>query len=214
MTGADITISGLVVAAGGREILRLDSFHAAPGEAMALVGPSGSGKTTLLNVIGGLLRPTAGSVLVDGRDVGAMPAAELDRFRGATFGIVFQTLRLVRALSVQDNLALAMRLSGRGVDKAAIAATLDRLGVGHLAKARPQRLSVGEAQRAAIARAVVTRPRVLLADEPTSALDDANAFAAVDLFQAEASACGATLIVATHDQRIKARFPRRLELAA
>jgi putative ABC transport system ATP-binding protein len=152
-------------------------LHVRPGEFVALLGPSGSGKTTLLHCIGGLIRPDAGRVTVAGRDLAGFSGGALDIFRGQTIGIVFQTLRLVRALTVAQNLELALHLARRKPDPRRIADTLARLGVDHLAGARPNRLSVGEQQRAAIARAVVAAPRLILADEPTSALDDDNAAA-------------------------------------
>jgi putative ABC transport system ATP-binding protein len=207
-----IEISYLRVEAGGRTILDLPEWRLEAGAAGLLLGPSGSGKTTLLNVLAGLIRPSAGSVKIDGQDIAAQSGAKLDKFRGARIGVVFQTLRLIRALSVRDNLALAMRLSGAKPDAARIAQTLERLGIGALASAKPARLSVGEGQRAAIARAVVSQPALLLADEPTSALDDANAEAAIGLLLEEAAACGATLVIATHDQRVKDRFAQKLVL--
>lgn len=207
-----IEISSLRVEAGGRTILDLPEWRLDAGAAGLLLGPSGSGKTTLLNVIAGLIRPSAGSVKIGGEDIAALSGARLDKFRGARIGFVFQTLRLIRALSVRENLALAMRLAGAKPDPARITQTLERLGIGALAGAKPARLSVGEGQRAAIARAVVTRPSLLLADEPTSALDDANAEAAIRLLMEEAAACGATLVIATHDQRVKDRFAQKLVL--
>jgi putative ABC transport system ATP-binding protein len=209
-----IAVDSLTVRAGGRTLVSLPTWRLGEGEAALLIGPSGSGKTTLLHVLAGLLAPSEGQVIVAGQVLGALRAAQLDRFRGAHFGIVFQTLRLVRALTVEQNLALALALAGKPKAPARIAETLARVNLSHLAKARPERLSVGEGQRAAIARAVVTQPRVILADEPTSALDDANAEAAVALLQAEAQACGAGLVIATHDGRIKPRFRSVLELRA
>lgn len=209
-----IQIENLRIEAGGRTILALPDWRLAAGEAALLLGPSGSGKTTLLHAVAGLIRPSAGVVTVDGQDVAALQAGAADRFRGRTIGFVFQTLRLVRALTVEQNLALALNLAGKPADRGRIAATLDRLGVASLSAAKPARLSVGEAQRCAIARAVVTQPRLILADEPTSALDDANAEKAFALLQDEAAACGAGLVIATHDSRLKARLPNRVELAA
>lgn len=209
-----IRIENLEVRAGGRTLLALSGFSAGPGETALLIGPSGSGKTTLLNAIAGLIRPSAGLVEAAGQDLSKLSPAALDRFRGRTFGIVFQTLRLVRALSVRQNLALAQRLAGGKPDPARIEEALGRLGVAHLADARPQRLSLGEAQRAAIARAIVGRPKIILADEPTSALDDDNASAALSLLKSEAAALGATLVIATHDQRIKGAGDRVLDLGA
>ena len=208
-----IHVQGLSVVASGRTILSLPEWRLAPGEAALLLGPSGSGKTTLLHAVAGLIRPTAGSVTVDGVDVAALKPGAADRFRGRTIGFVFQTLRLVRALTVEQNLALALNLAGKPADRARISAALDRLGVADLASAKPQRLSVGEAQRCAIARAVVTQPRLILADEPTSALDDANADKAFVLLQEQAAAVGAGLVIATHDSRLKTRLTNRVELA-
>ena len=213
-TDAIVAVGNLRVVRAGRVTLDLARFELPAGEHAVLLGPSGSGKTTLLHCIGGLIRPDAGHVHVAGQDLAALQGGALDVFRGRTIGIVFQTLRLVRALTVAQNLALALHLAGRKPDPERIRATLDRLGVGRLAAARPNRLSVGEQQRAAIARAVVAAPRLILADEPTSALDDSNAEAAIALLQAEARAVGAGLVVATHDRRIAGAFARRLDLAA
>jgi putative ABC transport system ATP-binding protein len=214
MADSIIDVSGLVVRAGGRTIAAVAEWRVAKGRAVLLLGPSGSGKTTLMHAISGLIRPTEGTISVAGLALAGMRPAALDRFRGQHFGIVFQTLRLVRALSVEQNLALALALAGKPKDPARIQAVLERLSLGGLAKAKPQRLSVGEGQRAAIARAVVTQPSVILADEPTSALDDGNAQRALELLLSEAQGCGAALVIATHDRRLKDRISDRLELSA
>ncbi len=209
-----IAIEALRVTAQGRVILDLPLWTLPQGGQALLLGPSGCGKTTLLHALSGLIRPEQGTVAIMGKDLASLATEKLDRFRGQAFGIVFQTLRLVRSLTVEQNLALALALAGKPKDRARIFEALERVGVAHLATALPERLSVGEGQRAAIARAIVTRPGLILADEPTSALDDANAHKAVDLLQVEAQACGAGLVIATHDQRIKDRFDLRLELTA
>jgi putative ABC transport system ATP-binding protein len=200
------------VEAGARAILCLPLLTLPSGAAGLVLGPSGAGKTTLLNVASGLLTPNAGQVRVAGEDIGAMPPARRDRFRGRSIGIVFQAQRLVRALTVRQNLALATTLAGQTPDKARIAALLDRIGLAHRADAKAWTLSVGEAQRAGVARAVVTRPALLLADEPTSALDDANAAAVAELLESEAREAGAALLIVTHDTRLKARLPVVLQL--
>jgi putative ABC transport system ATP-binding protein len=134
--------------------------------------------------------------------------------RRETIGMVFQTLRLIPALTLRQNLSLAQTLA-RGRSDAAEAATLiARVGLAHRADARPRELSQGEGQRAAIARALAARPKLLVADEPTSALDDANATTMVDLLLESAAAQGSTLVIATHDRRIRDRFAHTLELAA
>jgi putative ABC transport system ATP-binding protein len=209
-----ISLSDVRVSRGGRAVLAIAAWRVETRAHVLVEGPSGSGKSTLLSAIAGLLQPDAGAVVVDGADITALSEAERDRFRAGRVGIVFQTLRLVRTLTIAENLALALRLARRPVERDRIRDTLDRLGIADKMTKRPHQLSVGEAQRAAIARAVVARPRLLLADEPTSALDDANARRAIDLLIAEAQSCGATLVVASHDGRIRDRFDATLSLEA
>ncbi len=141
-----------------------------------------------------------------------MRGAARDAFRAKHVGLVLQTLHLIPVISVRENLRLAQRLAGNAPDDARIDAVLEGLGVGELAPRKARSLSVGEAQRVAIARAAVNRPPLILADEPTSALDDANCAKAIELLLAQARACGATLVVATHDHRIRAHFTRELAL--
>lgn len=209
-----LQIDGLRLSLGGREILNLPHLALAEGEHALLLGPSGSGKTSLINVIAGLVTPDAGRILVDGQDMAALSPAARDALRRRAIAIVFQTLRLIPALSVRDNLLLAQRLATGRAEATAADAALAVLGIGHRARARPRELSQGEAQRAAIARAIVARPRLIIADEPTAALDDANAARVADLLLDAAAQGGATLLVATHDARLAGRFPRRIELAA
>jgi putative ABC transport system ATP-binding protein len=179
-----------------------------------VLGLSGSGKSTLLHLIAGLLQPTRGQILVAGCDVTALRPVELDRFRGQTIGIVLQNLHLISAISVRDNLRLARSLAGLAEDRARLDRLLDELGLAGLADRRPPDLSQGEAQRVAIARAVINRPALILADEPTSALDDGNCAAVLRLLREQAEASGATLVIATHDQRLSPHFDQRLTLAA
>lgn len=197
-----------------RPVLSGVSFRIDPGERALLLGPSGSGKSTLLNCLCGLQRPDTGAVML-GEAVLASPGsmAAADGLRRRHFGIVFQTLRLVSALSVRANLALAQKLQTGASDAALVDRTLDRLGIAHRADARPHAMSQGEAQRAAIARALVVRPAILVADEPTSALDNANAETVARLLVELADETGASLIIATHDERLRPHFPRTLTLA-
>ncbi|MFQ3595281.1 MAG: ATP-binding cassette domain-containing protein [Sphingomonadaceae bacterium] len=190
------------------------SFTLAHGEACLLLGPSGSGKSTLVNLIAGLLTPQAGTVLVAGEPMHALAPAARDDLRRRTTGLVFQAMRLVSALSVHANLVLARRLSGKPADPGRIDRLLDTLGITHVAGRLPRELSQGEAQRAAIARALVAEPRLLIADEPTSALDDANAEAAATLLMDSATREGAALLVVTHDARLRTRFPRAITLGS
>jgi putative ABC transport system ATP-binding protein len=181
------------------------------GEHHLLLGRSGSGKTTLINLIGGLLTPHTGAIYIAGEAMTG-PAAARDDLRRRQVGMVFQTLRLVRAISVSDNLRLAQRLAGRQRDEAEIAALLQELALGHRASFLPRQLSQGEAQRAAIGRALIARPALLIADEPTSALDDENADRIARLLVSTANAQGSTLLIATHDSRLRAHVANVLAL--
>ncbi|HYC05167.1 MAG TPA: ATP-binding cassette domain-containing protein [Azospirillaceae bacterium] len=207
-----IEIEGLRHVIGGRTVLELPRWSLPAGRHSLLLGPSGSGKTTLMHALAGLRRPTEGTVRVAGQDVWALSGTAQDRFRGRTLGIVFQTLHLVAALSIADNLRLAQWLAGLPQDANAVRDALAGVGLGDRLGAKPHELSLGEQQRVAIARAVVNRPRLILADEPTSALDDANCAKVLELLLERAGAAGATLVIATHDQRLKDRFPDRLDL--
>lgn len=182
------------------------------GEQLLLLGDSGCGKTTLLHLLCGILKPAQGKVLINGQNLGLLTGKNLDRFRGTHVGLVFQRSHFVQSLSVLENLALPYFLTGQTADLDHAQSLLDTLGVGHKAKSRPQDLSVGEQQRASIARALVHRPAVLLADEPTSALDDRSTQAVLNLLEEQAAQAGATLIIVTHDQRLKDRYDRKVEL--
>jgi putative ABC transport system ATP-binding protein len=207
-----ISVRGLEHRYGDRPVLRVDSWKVAAGERWLVIGASGSGKSTLLHILAGLVRPTSGEVQVFDKNLSTMKGAYVDRWRGATVGIVLQALHLIPHLDVRANLRLAQYLAHLPQDRAAIDDALGALGVADKAARRPPELSQGEQQRVAIARAVVNGPKLLLADEPTANLDDASAAAAIDLLQGQAERRGATLVVATHDSRIKSRFRERLEL--
>ena len=207
-----IAVRGLAHRYGEHAALRLPEWKVAQGERWLVLGPSGCGKTTLLHVLAGLVRPTEGEVEVSGESLRRLEGARLDRWRATTVGIVLQALHLVKHLSVRDNLRLAQYLAKAPQDDARIDDTLGALGVAAKSARRPSELSQGEQQRVAIARAVLNRPKLLLADEPTANLDDQSALKVVDLLAEQASRHGATLIVATHDARVKGKFRERLEL--
>jgi putative ABC transport system ATP-binding protein len=196
----------------GRAALTLPAWEVARGEACLVLGPSGSGKSTLLAALAGLLTPTAGRIEVAGAEVTAMRPAARDAHRARHVGLVPQTLHLIPVISVRENLRLARRLARLAPDDAWVDTLFERLAIGHLARRRAADLSVGEAQRVAIARALANRPALVLADEPTSALDDASCERVAQLLLAETTAAGATLVVATHDQRLRRHFARSLEL--
>jgi ABC-type lipoprotein export system ATPase subunit len=198
----------------GQEVLRLDDWSVAQGEPWLILGPSGSGKTTLLHILAGILTPSEGSVAIAGQDLDQLPASELDRFRGRHIGIVFQRLHLISSLTVLGNLLLAQYLAGATQDLQGAHVLLASLGLADKAYSRPHALSFGQSQRAAVARAVVNKPLLILADEPTSNLDDATAVAALDVLLAQARSCNATLVIATHDRRIRERFEHQITLGA
>ena len=198
----------------GTEVLHVASWEVAQGSQWLVLGPSGSGKTTLLHILAGILKPSAGRVSVAGQDVGALSANELDRFRGRNIGLVLQRLHLMASLTVIHNLLLAQYLAALPQDTAGARAVLAGLGLAERSHAYPHELSFGQAQRVAVARAVVNRPKLLLADEPTSNLDDMRCLQALELLQTQASACNATLVIATHDQRIKARMPNQYAIGS
>lgn len=192
-------------------VLAAPNFELARDEHCALIGPSGVGKTTLLHVLAGILRPTSGSVTLNGEVL--YPAADHnDRWRASRIGVIPQKLHLLPSLSALDNVRLAQYFIGNAEGGAA-RTLLNDLGLQARLHALPERLSVGEQQRVAIARAIVNKPRLLLADEPTSSLDDSNSERAVELLFEAARMTGALLVVATHDARIRERFARQVHLA-
>ena len=187
--------------------VRFPDLRLAHGDHLLVQGASGSGKSTLLAMIAGLLSPTSGHVRVEGTDVGALRASARDAWRGATLGFVPQRLHLSPSLSVSHNLQLPFVCAGEPVDEARIASVMDHLGIGALAHRRPHELSVGQAHRVALARALLRQPKLILADEPTASLDDDAATDALGLLRQAATETGATLVVATHDRRVTDWLP-------
>lgn len=180
------------------------------GGVLILRGNSGSGKSTWLALLAGLLTPQSGTLSVAGQLLNGLSNAARDAWRAKNLGFLPQKLHLSEALSVAGNLSLAYFAAGLPDDAAAkahILATLDALGVRDLARRKPSQLSGGQAQRVALARAVLLSPKIILADEPTASLDDEAAQTALQLLQASAQRSGATLVIATHDQRVAAVLP-------
>jgi putative ABC transport system ATP-binding protein len=188
------------------DVLQIRDWQVEQGERWLVLGSSGSGKTTLLHILAGILKPSYGEVLVAGQPLTRLKSHELDRFRARHIGIVLQRLHLVESLTVSENVLLAQYFSRLPHDAGRVHEVLRDLGIANKADAYPHELSFGQAQRVAVARAVVNRPTLLMADEPTSNLDETHCVQTLDLLQAQASACHATLLIATHDQRIRSRF--------
>ncbi len=187
-------------------------LRVAPGEIVAVMGPSGSGKSTLLHCAAGILAPDAGEVIYDGREVGGLPDAERSRLRRSEFGFVFQFGRLVPELSCEENVALPLRLGGAGRRQARARAAewLARLEVAELAGRLPGDVSGGQGQRVAVARALVTGPRVVFADEPTGALDSLNGERVMQLLTAAARESEAAVVLVTHEARVAAYADREV----
>ena len=207
-----VEIEHLTFAHSGRLVLHDFDLAIESGCHHLLLGPSGSGKSTLLNLICGFLSPDSGTIRIAGDTMSVRSESNRDAVRRKHIGTVFQTLRLVSALDLLGNLQLAARLAGRPATRAAALALLDRLGLADKARALPRTLSQGEAQRGAIARALIARPRLLVADEPTSALDDRNTQIVARLFLELAETEGATLLIATHDAPLREWVPDTIEL--
>ena len=184
------------------------------GDFATLAGPSGSGKTTLLNMIGGLDRPSAGTVTVDGQELGQMGKAELAELRLHKIGFVFQAYNLIPVLSAAENIAFILRLQGVPAAERrerAMAALAD-VGLAGLEDRRPAQLSGGQQQRVAVARALISRPAIVLADEPTANLDSRTAAGLIDLMAELNARHGTTFLMGTHDARVIARSRRHIEL--
>lgn len=186
------------------------------GQTCAIVGPSGSGKSTLLNLLGLLDQPSEGSVLLDGRDVGRLGAAERARIRNRAIGFVFQGFNLLPRLDALDNVALPLFYRGwtRSAAQDAARHALARVGLADRLQHRPAELSGGQRQRVAIARAVVGQPALLLADEPTGNLDQSNAASILELLLTLNREQGTTLVMVTHDELLAQRMQRCLRVDA
>ncbi len=182
------------------------------GETLLILGQSGSGKTTFLNLLALLLEASSGKLTIDGVDTAKLSKRDLPGFRAGHIGLVFQKPYFVNALDVEDNLLLANYLGNKNLSKERVKMLAEKLGFSDLLKKKITELSGGEQQRVGIARALMNSAKLILADEPTSALDDINSAAVADLLEQQAKENGAALVIVTHDQRLKSRFPNQISL--
>jgi putative ABC transport system ATP-binding protein len=192
--------------------LRGVDLDVAKGEMMAITGVSGSGKSTLLNLIGGMDRPDAGSIEVDGEDIAPYSNSRLTGFRATKIGFIFQNFNLISVLNVYDNIVVPMKLKGQRYEKARVLELIDRVGLSRFGKHRPDELSGGQRQRVAIARSLVHNPPYILADEITANLDTSTATSIIALLKELNRDFGVTIVFASHDQRILDSIERRVAL--
>jgi len=194
-------------------VIDVPAFSIADGQRIALIGSSGSGKTTLLHLIAGILAPDEGTITIDGTDIATLSEARRDMFRGDNIGYVFQTHHLLPGFTAMENVLLGMTFTGRGADKAWARHLLVEVGLGERLNYKPAKLSVGQQQRVAVARAIANRPKVVLADEPTGALDAVSAKQTLQLILRLCTEVNAALILVTHDLEIAAALPSTLKLS-
>ena len=186
-------------------------FELQLGEQSLLIGNSGCGKTTLLHLIAGFQEPKNGSVSISKENIYNLSETKRDKFRGQEIGFIFQKPLFIQSLSVKDNIALAQHLSNKKADEN-IQSVLSKLGLESKLNSKINELSEGEKQRVNIARALINKPKLILADEPTSALDDENCNKVIELLKSIAKESNTTLLVVTHDSRLKEIFTKRIEL--
>jgi len=195
-----------------RTIVDVPEFSLDAGQQFALRGESGSGKTTFLHLIAGILAADAGSILVAGRDMAALPESARDRLRAETIGYIFQTFNLLQGYTCLENVLLGMAFGGRP-DRGRATAMLERVGLGHRLHHRPRQLSTGQQQRVAVARALANHPQLVLADEPTGNLDHANARESLALIRDTCRENGAALLLVSHDPGVLAAFEHVADFA-
>lgn len=197
-----------------REVVALNdvSFCVEKGEFIAVVGTSGSGKSTLLHLIGGVDTPTSGSITVNGREIGGLSEKELTLYRRRSVSVIYQFFNLLPMLNVRDNITLPIELDGKKVDDKTLLDMLKSLGIEDKEFHYPGQLSGGQAQRAAIARALFTRPDIILADEPTGNLDSKNTDEIMQLLRGSNLKYNQTMIVVTHDEKVAAMADRIIRI--
>lgn len=202
----------LVYSYTAERVINFPDIQAERGSHWLLLGQSGSGKTTLLHLLGGLLKTQRGTITVQDTNIASLGETQLDHFRGQHMGFIFQRNHLLSSLSVEDNLLMAPYLAGLPQDRSRVKHVLSRLGLSEFRTSRIQNMSLGQVQRVAIARAIMNKPVVLLADEPTSALDDVHCHQVMTLLREVAEENNSTILIATHDQRLKSLIGNQILL--
>lgn len=183
-----------------------------PGEHLLVLGPSGIGKTTLLYLMAGLLPPSQGSIFIDGTEFNSLTRRKMDQFRGEHIGIIFQQYHFVKSLSVSDNMRLRQRYPKNSNDQQRREELADRLGLKEHLNKKVNKLSQGQQQRLSIALGLIHKPKIIFADEPTSNLDDANCDKVIQLLKEEAKISNSSLVIITHDMRVKSHFKNSIAL--
>ena len=191
---------------------RFPNLQCKAGETLLITGTSGKGKTTLLHLLGGLLKPTSGSIFIDEINICQLSSKKIDHFRGQNIGLILQKAHFIASLNVLENIELASWLTDKTKKQEKAKELLSLLGLEKFALKLLNQLSFGQQQRVSIARALINEPKLLLADEPTSSLDDENAKIVADLLANLSEKYNAALIIVTHDQRLKERFKTAIEL--
>ncbi len=208
-----ISIKSVAHSYNGTQQISFKDWQINDGEQWLLLGESGSGKTTLLHILTGILKPKQGEVKISDTSIYTLSSKNLDQFRGRNIGIIFQRPHLIKSLTIAENLLLAQSFAHLPENHERIDEVLKSLDISHKKNAYPKELSQGQLQRVSIARAVINKPALLIADEPTSSLDDKNAAAVLELLMEQSGLNQATLVVATHDKRVKDAFTHTYDLA-
>lgn len=207
-----LEVKGLtkIYGSGDNVVTALDhvSFHVKKGEFIAIIGASGSGKSTLMNLIGGIDRPTEGSVKIDGKEIFQLSEKELAIFRRRNIGMIYQFYNLIPTLTVEENVMLPRLLDNRGDDKEKLASLLDMIGLSQRASHLPSQLSGGQQQRVSVGRAMINNPAFILADEPTGNLDSRTSNEIIDLLKYTNKKYHQTLLLITHDEKIALQADR------